>query len=409
VEYLGKEYGISEDRIRMAFYGAEGISSAENRDWGLRRRVELTVEEPTQFHYAVYFEADSGSRIAGGYLPLLQSAGRRMNTYPQTRLVVRGYAGPSDGTDEVQITVSSARIWSCVEYLKKEYNIPEDRIRIAFSSAAGTTPADNFNLRRRVELFPEPIGAPVPEEPYLKPSSVISVGGDAGNWTTAFQYRVNFEAEKGAQTINSDLSQLRAVGRRLQDNPQMRVTLRGFAAPVGTRGGQITRSAARVWFCAEYLRKEYGVSERRIRMAYYGAEGMSEAERADLNLRRRVDIIVEEPKPEKMQYTVYFAAGSGTNLNSRSLPQLRAAGDRLRAYPKTNITLRGYAAPSGSADGQMAISTARAWYCAEYLIREYGIPESRIRFAFLDSDETPETGTADLNRHRRVEITVEQD
>jgi outer membrane protein OmpA-like peptidoglycan-associated protein len=408
VEFLRKEYGISEERIRMAFYGAEGMTRAENDDWKLRRRVELIVEEPSQFRYEVFYEADSGSKIITGYLPLLQSAGRRMNTYPQTRLVVRGFAPPPDA-DEGQITVSSARIWSCVEYLKKEYNIPEERIRIAFSSVGGTTPAETFNLRRRVELFPEPIGAPEPEEPHLRPLSGINVGGDADNWAVSVQNKIFFGAESGTKILDPSLPLLRSAGRLLQADSRKRITLRGYAAPTGTIGGQLTRSAARVWSCAEYLKKEYGVSESRIRMAFYGAEGMSEAERADLNQRRRVDIIVEEPKLEKREYIVYFEAASGTRMLARSIPLLRAAGARLREFPQTHITLRGYAAPSGSEEGQTAISAARAWYCAEYLMREFNIPERRIRLAFFGADETPITGTSDMNRYRRVEMTVEQD
>jgi outer membrane protein OmpA-like peptidoglycan-associated protein len=122
-----------------------------------------------------------------------------------------------------------------------------------------------------------------------------------------------------------------------------------------------------------------------------------------------VEIIVEEPKAERRQYAVYFEAESGIRILESSLPLLQAAGARLWAYPKTNITLRGHAAPAGTEEGQIAISAARVWFCAEYLMREYGIPERRIRLAFFGSEETPETGTAELNRHRRVDITVEQD
>jgi outer membrane protein OmpA-like peptidoglycan-associated protein len=392
----------------MAFFGAEGMSEAENAEWNLRRRVELIVEEPAQFNYAVYFEGESGTRIPDRYLSQLQAAGRRLSTYPQMRMVVRGYAGPS-GTTGVQITRSAARVWYCTEYLKREYGIAEERIRMASSDAEGRSRADTLNLSRRVELFPELVGASEPEEPFLRPSAAISVGGEAGNWSILVQHTVYFEAESGIRTIDPYLPKLQEAGRLLRADSRTRIALRGYAAPDGTRDGQITRSAARVWLCAEYLMREYGIPERRIRMAFFGAEGMSEAENAEWGLRRRVEIIVEEPKPERRQYTVYFEAASGIRILARSLPVLQAAGARLRAYPRTHITLWGYAAPTGTQEGQMAISAARVWFCAGYLMSEYGIPESRIRMAFLGAEETPEAGTAELSRYRRVDITVEQD
>jgi outer membrane protein OmpA-like peptidoglycan-associated protein len=122
-----------------------------------------------------------------------------------------------------------------------------------------------------------------------------------------------------------------------------------------------------------------------------------------------VEIIVEEPKAERRQYAVYFEAESGIRILESSLPLLQAAGARLWAYPKTNITLRGHAAPTGTPEGQRAISVARVWFCAEYLMREFGVPERRIRLILPGEEETSETEIVELNRYRRVDITVEQD
>jgi outer membrane protein OmpA-like peptidoglycan-associated protein len=398
-EFLEKEYGIPESRIRMAFFGAEGITATE--------RVNITVEESAQFYYAVHFEAESGTRILDG-LSLLREAGRRLETYPDTRLVVRGYAGTEEGRVS---TVSAARVWYCTEFLKKEYNISENRIRIAFFDARempGTGNAGS-NARRRVELFPESVASPSIEEPTLRPSAEISVGPDAGNWGIPMRHTVHFEAGSGTRMLDGYLPMLQEAGRLLLADSQTRITLRGYATPDGTEKGQIARSAARVWFCAEYLMREYGIPERRIRTAFFGAEKMTKEEHDELGLRRRVEVIVEEAKVERRQYTVYFEAESGLRILESSLPTLRAVGDRLWAYPKTNVTLRGYSAPTGTEEAQVAISAARVWFCAEYLMREYNIPERRIHMAFFGADETPEEQTTGLNRYRRVDIIVEQD
>jgi outer membrane protein OmpA-like peptidoglycan-associated protein len=355
------------------------------------------------FRYVVYFQPDRGTDIVERYRPILKEVGERMQMYPEMGLVLRGYAAPFD-MEEGQITISAARVWYCTEYLKREYGIAEDRIRMAFFGAGETSPSEGagINTRRRVELFSEPLEAPEREEPLL-----VSAMGNTDSWTTAFQYKVYFEADSGTKIINSDLSQLRVVGRRLRDNPQMRVTLRGFATPSGTRGGQITRSAARVWFCVEFLKREYGIGEERIRMAFFGADEMTAAENVDLNLRRRVEIKIEEPPPERVQYVVFFEADSGTRILNRYLPQLREAGRRLRADPRTHVTLQGYATPSGTGQGPIARSAARVWFCTEYLKREFGIPEERIRIYFFGADEMTAEENADWSLRRRVEIIVE--
>jgi outer membrane protein OmpA-like peptidoglycan-associated protein len=369
--------------------------------------IENPPGQKLPFRYVVYFQPDRGTDIVERYQPILKEVGERMLRYPETGLVLRGYAAPFD-MEEGQITISAARVWYCTEYLKREYGIAEDRIRVTFFGAGEKSPPEGagFNPRRRVEMFSEPLGAPEQEEPLLA-STRINAGGNADNWTTAFQYRVYFEADRGTKIINSDLSQLRVAGRRLRDNPQMRVTLRGFATPSGTRGGQITRSAARVWFCVEFLKREYGIPEERIRMAFFGADEMTAAENADLNLRRRVEMLVEEPPPERAQYVVYFEADSGTRILNRYLPQLREAGRRLRADPRTYVTLRGYATPSGTEKGQIARSAARVWFCTEYLKREFGIPEERIRIDFFGAAEMTEAENADWSQRRRVDIVVE--
>jgi outer membrane protein OmpA-like peptidoglycan-associated protein len=360
------------------------------------------------FRYVVYFQPDRGTDIVERYQTILKEVGERMQMYPQIRLVLRGYAAPFD-MEEGQITISAARVWFCTEYLKREYGIPENRIRMAFFGAKEISELESagFNTRRRVELFSEPLEAPEPEDPFLRPLTEINIGGNAGNRIIPLQYSVYFEADSGTRILSPYLPLLQEAGRLLRANPKMRVTLRGFATPSGTMGGQITRSAARVWFCVEYLKREYGIGEERIRMAFFGAEEMTAAENADWNLRRRVEIIMEEPGPERVQYVVYFEVDSGTKILNRYLPQLREAGRRLRADPRTYVILRGYASPSGTVEGQIARSAARVWFCTEFLKREFGIPEERIRIAFFGAEEMTAAENADWSLRRRVEIIVE--
>ena len=105
-----------------------------------------------------------------------------------------------------------------------------------------------------------------------------------------YQTAVYFEGDIGSNVDNQYLLLLREVGRQLQASPQTQLVLRGYAAPRGTEESQVTISAARVWFCAELLKREYRIPEERMNMLFFGAEGGSRE--ANLQLQRRVDLII---------------------------------------------------------------------------------------------------------------------
>jgi outer membrane protein OmpA-like peptidoglycan-associated protein len=116
----------------------------------------------------------------------------------------------------------------------------------------------------------------------------------------------------------------------------------------------------------------------------------------------------EVKEPEKAivsRSSVYFMADS-TALIEDYRPVLDGAGRMLRANPELRITLKGYTAPSGTRDGMTALSAARSWYCAEYLMKYYGIAEQRMTIEFYGAEETPEQRAWELRR--RVDLIIEQ-
>jgi len=82
------------------------------------------------------------------------------------------------------------------------------------------------------------------------------------------------------------------AGQRLRANPALRITLKGYTAPHGTEEGKTALSAARSWYCVEYLMKYYGIAEDRMKIEFYGAD--DPAELKSWEYRRRVDIYIEQ-------------------------------------------------------------------------------------------------------------------
>jgi outer membrane protein OmpA-like peptidoglycan-associated protein len=82
------------------------------------------------------------------------------------------------------------------------------------------------------------------------------------------------------------------AGQRLRANPALRIILKGYTAPHGTEEGMTALSAARSWYCVEYLMKYYGIAEDRMKIEFYGADGTPE--HRPWEYRRRVDLIIEQ-------------------------------------------------------------------------------------------------------------------
>jgi len=105
------------------------------------------------------------------------------------------------------------------------------------------------------------------------------------------QRAVYFRADSAA-LIKEYQPVLDDAGRQLRANSALRITLKGYTAPKGTDEGMTALSAARSWYCVEYIMKNYGVAEDRMNIEFYGADAAEEQK--PWEYRRRVDIYIEQ-------------------------------------------------------------------------------------------------------------------
>ena len=142
-------------------------------------------------------------------------------------------------------------------------------------------------------------------------------------------------------------------------------------------------------------------------------ETVVEPEEIDIELEEVVDEpeeMVAEPEEEDrvvlFENAVYFEADSARMIE-RFRPILNEAGRLLRSDPDLRITLRAYAAPFGTVEGQVAVSAARAWFCVEYFMRQYGIAEERMKIEFYGAEKPPESADDTWESYRCVELIIE--
>jgi len=104
---------------------------------------------------AVYFEADSAVMLER-YRPILDEAGRRLQTNPASRITLRAYTAPF-GTTEGRAALSAERARYCMDYLQQSFGIARARITVE-NFGAEKTPAfvdANWESYRCVELIIE--------------------------------------------------------------------------------------------------------------------------------------------------------------------------------------------------------------------------------------------------------------
>jgi len=121
------------------------------------------------------------------------------------------------------------------------------------------------------------------------------------------------------------------------------------------------------------------------------------------------NIVIEEGehgRTVRLLNAVYFLADSATMIE-RYRPILDEAGRRLRSDPALRITLRAYAAPFGTAEGQVAVSAARAWFCVEHFMKQHGIAEERMKIEYYGAERSPEFADATWESYRCVELILE--
>jgi hypothetical protein len=85
-----------------------------------------------------------------------------------------------------------------------------------------------------------------------------------------------------AVLIESYRNILDEAGERLRDDHDLHITLRGYAAPIGTEESCMEVSEARTRFCMDYLIRNFGIAEERIFTENYGMKRAPEL--ADVTL-----------------------------------------------------------------------------------------------------------------------------
>ena len=88
--------------------------------------------------------------------------------------------------------------------------------------------------------------------------------------------------------------------------------------------------------------------------------------------------------------------------------ELDKLGELMQARPELTVTLRGYAAPFGTAGGRANLSEARARYCIDYLADNYRLDPERFDIEAFGAEKPPEFASEDWESQRCVELIINQ-
>jgi outer membrane protein OmpA-like peptidoglycan-associated protein len=115
------------------------------------------------------------------------------------------------------------------------------------------------------------------------------------------------------------------------------------------------------------------------------------------SLIRRSTVRKDIMDSEKHTFKGLDFENNTVSINEQIQDVLDETGGMLIANPDLQITLRAYYAPSGTSqwqirwsDGTPALSAARAGWCIDYLVENFGIAKERISIEYTDADNATE-------------------
>jgi len=147
-----------------------------------------------------------------------------------------------------------------------------------------------------ISIAPFAFPRPKKKEPAVIETPQTQASAAKESQRTVLSQRAVYFRADSAVLIEEYRPVLDDAGKQLRADPALRITLKGYTAPKGTDEGMTALSAARSWYCVEYLMKKYGIAEDRMNIEFYGADatGADEsAEQKPWEYRRRVDIFIE--------------------------------------------------------------------------------------------------------------------
>ncbi|MCL2175139.1 MAG: OmpA family protein [Treponema sp.] len=139
------------------------------------------------------------------------------------------------------------------------------------------------------ESFPEP----EPEDIIFESRSENIIIAETEQGKSVHLLNAVYFRADSAVLIENYRPILNEAGERLRENPELRITLIGYAAPFGLEAVLIRLSSARAHYCAEYLSSQYGIDESRISIEYHGAQKAPEFRGAAWESYRCVELIIQ--------------------------------------------------------------------------------------------------------------------
>ena len=211
-------------------------------------------------------------------------------------------------------------------------------------------------------------------------------------------------------TVGNDADPvLDEAARILRKDPDLHLTLRGYAADFGTDDGRLRISTDRAAEVMLLLEQRYGIEADGISLEVYGARQKPELADGTPESLRTVELVIEPAiRPAGKQIpvmAVYFRPEESTP-GADSVPVLNEAARILREDSGLRLTLRGYAADFGTDDGRLRISTARAAEVMRVLVQRYGIETDRIDLEVYGARQKPELADGTPESLRSVELVI---
>lgn len=202
-----------------------------------------------------------------------------LNSYPEAKIVVNGYADRGTGTPAANNKVSRERAERVVQLLVKEYGIPADRIETRWHGDRvqlyKQQDMNRLTTMHTVGARPfEKVVAPRTSQPSNVPVNTVDNAAPADARATSsmgHKAEVSFGTLQAAIAADKQKETIMMAAVYLRNNPGSTVVVAGYADKSEPADKQVSLSKARAVNVSNELILNYSIDASRIQVKWYGA------------------------------------------------------------------------------------------------------------------------------------------
>ena len=274
----------------------------------------------------------------------------------------------------------------------EEFNDAKDMVDKAYQVYLACHTQEAINMANEAigkikALCPaRPQAATKAEEPQLEP--VPAAEPTPGVYKYCITLNLDFDIDK-ADIKPEFHDEMAKVGDFMNTYPNTTAIIEGHTDNVASPEYNMALSQRRAESVVNYLADKFGIDRSRLQAKGYGLtrpiadnstdEGKQKNRRIEAIISCAFDVKEVKP-PDRLCISLQMEFDSGkADIKDEYHNEIAKVGEYMKKYPMTTATIEGHTDNIGGDDYNMRLSQRRAENVVDYLVKNFGINQSRLR------------------------------